>query len=631
MRIIYLHQYFSTPKGKAGIRSYYFAKKLVDSGHEVFIICLNDSRTYCGLKGEFKNGIRKGIIEGINVFQFDIKYSNSLNFIARSYIFSRYCINSIKLAFKLRPEIIIATSTPLTVSIPAIIMRKIYGIPFIFEVRDLWPKLPIAMGILKNKIIILMLKLLEKISYKSADFIIGLAPGIVEEILNNGIPKEKVVLIPNISDINLFGSRNNNLKKPELLKKFNKKINNANLVAAFTGAHGIANGLNNLLDVAKVLKDLKRNDIKLLFIGEGSVKKRLINRAILDDLDNCIFIDSMPKKDLAIILKESVHIGLMILKNVPEFYNGTSPNKFFDYLACGIPVINNYPGWLSQMIKNKKLGFVVPPDDPEYFANKLIEIADNKKILNKISNNCSDFAKLNFTPKILSAKFSTVVNDVYLKYEDRRNNFLLKSFYQLFKSIIDRLLALILIIILSPILIIISLIVLIKLGYPIFFIQERPGLNQKIFKLIKFRSMILIKGSNLNHDDSERINSFGKFFRSTSLDELPELFNILKGEMSFVGPRPLLKEYLELYSQKQSKRHNVKPGITGLAQIKGRNMLSWEDKFNLDLSYVRQINPFLDIKILFITFWKVLKREGVNSKDSVSSKKFQGNSRGEKY
>ena len=105
----------------------------------------------------------------------------------------------------------------------------------------------------------------------------------------------------------------------------------------------------------------------------------------------------MPKKDLAIILQESVHVGLMILKNVPEFYNGTSPNKFFDYLACGIPVINNYPGWLSQMIQNKKLGFVVPPDDPEYFANKLIEIAENKKILNQISNNCSDFAKLNFT------------------------------------------------------------------------------------------------------------------------------------------------------------------------------------------------------------------------------------------
>ena len=247
----------------------------------------------------------------------------------------------------------------------------------------------------------------------------------------------------------------------------------------FTGAHGIANGLNNLLDVAKVLKDLKRNDIKLLFIGEGSVKKRLINRARLDDLDNCIFLDSMPKKDLAIILQESVHVGLMILKNVPEFYNGTSPNKFFDYLACGIPVINNYPGWLSQMIQNKKLGFVVPPDDPEYFANKLIEIAENKKILNQISNNCSDFAKLNFTPNILSAKFSNVVNDVYVKYEDRRNNFLLKSFYQLFKSIIDRLLALILIIILSPILIIISLIVLIKLGYPIFFYSRKTRVKPK--------------------------------------------------------------------------------------------------------------------------------------------------------
>ena len=125
-------------------------------------------------------------------------------------------------------------------------------------------------------------------------------------------------------------------------------------------------------------------------------------------------------------------------------------------------------------------------------------------------------------------------------------------------------------------------------------------------------------------DDSLRIDNFGKFFRSTSLDELPELINILKGDMSFVGPRPLLKEYLELYSDKQIKRHNVRPGITGLAQIQGRNLLNWEKKFNLDLYYIRKRNLILDMKILIITCWKVFSREGINANDHITIEKFKG-------
>ena len=624
MRIVYFHQYFSTPNGSAGIRSYYLAKKLVKEGHQVFIICLNDKRTDCGLKNSFFNNQREGVIDGIKIIQLDIDYSNSINLFKRGLIFINYSLRGIKLAFEIHPNLIIASSTPLTVSIPAIVFRWLYGTPFIFEVRDLWPKLPIAMGLIKNKIIIIILKLLEDISYRSSDSIITLAPGIFKEIEKKKINKEKIHLIPNIADLDLFKPEKNLEKKPELLKKYDSSIKSSTLITAFTGAHGLANGLENLLKVAEELKKMNRDDIKILFIGEGATKNKLMQKANLYELNNCIFIESMPKRELAKILKESVHLGLMILKNIPDFYNGTSPNKFFDYLACGLPIINNYPGWLSQMIKEKKLGFAIPPDDNKQFAMKLIEIADNKKILLEISNNCISHAK-KFNKNSLENKFYSVINKTYIAHSDRGNYYLSSKIYDFFKEIIDRLIAFLLILLLSPILVLISIVVFIKLGLPIFFIQERPGLKNKIFKIIKFRSMKNIKKLNGNDiDDKSRIDNFGKFFRSTSLDELPELFNILKGDMSFVGPRPLLKEYLKHYSEEQIKRHYVRPGITGLAQINGRNLLSWEEKFKIDLYYVRNRNLFLDIKILIITLWKVISREGINSINYATSKKFKG-------
>lgn len=195
--------------------------------------------------------------------------------------------------------------------------------------------------------------------------------------------------------------------------------------------------------------------------------------------------------------------------------------------------------------------------------------------------------------------------------------------YLYIKSILDKSISLISLIILSPILIIISILILLFEGRPIFFIQERPGYKSKLFSIIKFRTM-RPKGKNLK-EDKERLTTIGRFLRKMSLDELPELFNILKGEMSFVGPRPLLKEYLPLYSERQLLRHNVKPGLSGWAQINGRNAISWDKKFHMDIWYVDNISFILDLKIIFITFWKVIKKDSITSKNHATSPKFRGN------
>lgn len=189
----------------------------------------------------------------------------------------------------------------------------------------------------------------------------------------------------------------------------------------------------------------------------------------------------------------------------------------------------------------------------------------------------------------------------------------------------DRFFALLLLLISSPVLIIVSVLIYFKLGQPIFFRQKRPGLNGEIFKIIKFRTMTDAYDNEGNLlSDKDRLHDFGEKIRALSLDELPQLFNVLKGDMSFIGPRPLLVEYLPLYNNEQKKRHNVKPGITGWAQVNGRNAISWEEKFDYDVWYVNHQCFMLDMKILLKTFFNVIKRNDISSKTSVTMEKFQG-------
>jgi len=193
------------------------------------------------------------------------------------------------------------------------------------------------------------------------------------------------------------------------------------------------------------------------------------------------------------------------------------------------------------------------------------------------------------------------------------------------KRLFDISLSLVLIILFLPVYLIVSTVIVFKMGRPILFKQKRPGLNEKIFKIYKFRTMTSEKNKNgVLLPDDKRLLGIGKFIRSVSLDELPQLFNVLKGEMSFVGPRPLLIEYLDLYDTNQKNRHNVKPGITGWAQVNGRNAISWEKKFEYDLWYINNQSFILDLKILWMTFLKVVRKSDITSASAVSMEKFEG-------
>ncbi|MEH7461461.1 sugar transferase [Bacillus thuringiensis] len=204
------------------------------------------------------------------------------------------------------------------------------------------------------------------------------------------------------------------------------------------------------------------------------------------------------------------------------------------------------------------------------------------------------------------------------------------SIYKRFlKRPMDFILSLIAIIILSPVFVIVAIFVRVKLGGPVLFKQKRPGLNENVFMMYKFRTMTDERDENGELlPDSVRLTKFGRFLRATSLDELPELFNILKGDMSIIGPRPLLVQYLPLYNEHQKRRHEVRPGLSGLAQVSGRNAISWEDKFNLDVEYIDNVSFIEDWKIILLTIKKVLVKEGINSETAATMEPFRGSKEG---
>ncbi len=383
MNILYFHQHFSTPKGSSGIRSYQMAQRLIYYKHNVTIVCGSYKGAETGLKKPYVDGKREGYVDGIRIIEFNLSYSNSDNFAKRVITFLKYTIRSIKLIFTEKYDLVFATSTPLTAGIPGIIARWFRGKLFVFEVRDLWPELPKEMGIIRNRFVLNILFLLEFILYKSANRCIGLSPGIVDGILKAGIKRDKVIMIPNGCDLSIFSA--------QIKSWYPDGINKNDLLAVFSGTHGVANGLESLLDAATELQKRDRADIKLVLIGQGKLKPDLQKKALDLDLDNIIFLEPVNKKLLAGLFKRA-DLGIQVLANIPAFYYGTSPNKFFDYISAGLPVINNYPGWISEMIRDNQCGFVVEADDPAAFADALELAADSLEDLKIMGDNAKKLA-----------------------------------------------------------------------------------------------------------------------------------------------------------------------------------------------------------------------------------------------
>jgi glycosyltransferase involved in cell wall biosynthesis len=399
MRILYVHQYFSTRSGAAGTRSYEFARALIAKGHQVTMLCGSTQRADTGLQGPFEKGRRRGLVDGIEVIEFDIGYSNHDSILTRAKKFTAFSWGASLHAATSDYDVIFTTSTPLTVVMPGAMAWTLRRKTFVFEVRDLWPELPKALG-MRNPFGLLAMYTLERFGYVTAMRLVALAPGIADGIARLGISRDRIDIIPNGCDCDFFDT----IAPLPPHEVYPDRIGAQDFVAIFAGAHGIANGLQAVIEAADALKCRGRDDIKFLLIGEGGQKPLLVAEAERRGLTNIVFTDSVAKEKLVGLLK-GAHVGLQVLANVPAFYRGTSPNKFFDYLAAGRPVLINYPGWLAELVEAEQCGIDVPPENPDAFADAMIRLADNRERIDAMGARARTLGRREFDRMKLADQF----------------------------------------------------------------------------------------------------------------------------------------------------------------------------------------------------------------------------------
>ncbi len=404
MHVAYIHQHFVSKKGSSGTRSYEMGIRLLQRGHKVTMI--TGLADLSGLEKRPGERVVEQDVDGIRVLAIDEPYSNKMSFARRVMAFGRFAREATRLVASLDADLVFATSTPLTVGIPGMKGARKLGVPFVFEVRDLWPELPIAMGIIKNPLIKWYLKNLEHRIYHSAAHVVGLSPGICDGIAAAGVPRERITMVPNGADNDLFKPSTEPLDDPRFGAKDDLKL-------VFTGTHGLANGLHAVLDAIAVVKKRGVRGVRFIFIGGGGQKAELVARARAEALDPWIsWISNVPKTELAELLPR-MDVGMMILKNVPAFYYGTSPNKFFDYIAAGMPVLNNYPGWLADMIGEHQCGKAIPPDDPEAFADAVQWFFDHREELKAMGLRGRKLAEAQFDRDLLATKWIAALEAVH--------------------------------------------------------------------------------------------------------------------------------------------------------------------------------------------------------------------------
>jgi len=403
MKILYLHQYFNTPEMKGGTRSYEMALRMVKRGHEVHMITSRKEYKTSGNLWESE------VIEGIYVHWLPVKYDNKMPYVRRIFSFFKFAFAAGKKAIVIGGDIIFATSTPLTIAIPAIQAKKVLKVPMVFEVRDLWPELPIAIGALKSPLTKYLAKKLEIWAYKHSDSVVGLSPGMCEGVISTGYPAKKVFNIPNSCDINLFSV------EPKQGIDFRAKYDwlGDRPLVIYAGTLGHINGICYLARVAQKMLYVAP-EVRFLVIGRGVEEEKLRNEATeLGVLgDNFFMLPPMSKNEMPALFSAAT-ISTSLFIPLEEMW-ANSANKFFDTLASGKPIAINYGGWQKKLIESYGNGLVLHETDYSSAAKELLALLNDEVKLQKTGEASKKMAVDSFSRDVLAKELINLLENLFV-------------------------------------------------------------------------------------------------------------------------------------------------------------------------------------------------------------------------
>ena len=613
MRILILSQWFDPEPTFKGLL---FARELVARGHQVEV--LTGFPNYPGGKVYPGYRVRPWVrekLDGIDVLRVALYPSHDNSGFERVLNYASFALSAAVIGTALirKPDVMYVYHPPITVGLASAVIGFLRRTPFIYDIQDLWPDTVAASGMMSNPTALGLLCNLCKFVYRRASHITTLSPGIKDTLALRGVPPGKMDVIYNWCDEDSVRGRTE--LPTERLGGTDR------FCVLFAGTMGHAQGLESVLLAAQICRT-SVPAAEFLFIGGGVDRPRLERIAEEMQLDNVRFLPRQPMQAMGGILAGADAL-LVHLKDDPLF-RITIPSKTQAYLAAGKPILMGVGGNAADLVNQSQSGVLCQPGDPRSIADAVKKMVDASPAeLASMGRKGKAFYDRALSLSVGAGEFDRIFQMV-LQAESRIHS--RQSGWRLWiKKVVDRSAALCGLVVLSPLFIIASLLVWLSMGRPLLFRQQRPGRFGRPFMLFKFRTMSERRDTSGNLlADADRLTRVGRLLRATSLDELPQLWNVLRGEMSLVGPRPLLMGYLSRYLPEQARRHDVMPGITGWAQVNGRNAIAWEEKLSMDTWYVDHWSLWLDLKIFTMTVLRVVRREGISNQDYATMPEFMG-------
>ncbi len=608
MRILLLTQYYA-PEPVDKFTD--LARGLRERGHEVEVItgfpCYPHGQTYKGYRQAFS---RVEMVDGVRVIRVPQAPDHSRNVVRRAlyYLSFAFSAATIGLFRSRKADVVLAYQSALPTGLAAWWISRAKRIPYLLDVADLWPESVVASGMLRNRAAVGVLRQLAKFVYAGAVGVNVITEGYRRNLLALGVSPEKLRLIHSWPAVSHRLHAHMGMGMAPSVRR--EEV--ARFTALYAGAIGPCQQLETIVDAALLLKDDPR--IEFVIAGEGVARLGLEQRAKSAGADNVRFLGWQSPQNVAQLAADA---DMLLVHLKPDAMSRLSiPSKTFACMASGRPLLMAVEGEAAELVTAHGCGVTCAPSNAKTMADAIRRFSALPAAERAAMGAAGRTAfEQHFSPEV---QIDKVVDSLRAATEivDRSSDPPLKraeSYYSRYgKRLLDLSLAIASLVALLPVLAFTAVLVRVTLGRPVVFKQRRAGRNGTTFDLVKFRTMTDARGPQGQLlPDAQRLTQFGRLLRSTSLDELPELWNVIRGEMSLVGPRPLLTDYLRHYTAAESRRHAVRPGLTGLAQVRGRNGISWRRRLRYDAWYVARISLALDVRILLGTLGAVLWRRGI--------------------